>query len=78
LKKHAKQMKETAAAASAAHRSLEQRIAHADATWKGAERRDFETEHLASIRAEARHLRTELEELSRLADSAIRQLKPDR
>jgi hypothetical protein len=76
--KPAQQLHAAGSAASEAQRSLESRIAQVDGMWSDSARREFEADHLAAIRADARHLRTELDELACLADSAVRQLRSDR
>jgi hypothetical protein len=64
-----------AARAADAHRTLEGGIAAADGAWNDDARRGFEGDHLAGIRADARHLRIELEELTRGAAAARRHLR---
>ena len=64
-----------AAKATDAQHALENGIAQADASWMDPTRARFETRHLASIRADARTLRTELEEIARMSDAIIRALR---
>jgi len=78
MAKPAQRLRALGSAAADAHRSLESRIAHVDDMWSDDARRAFEADHLAAIRSDARHLRTELDELARLADAAVKQLRPDR
>jgi len=68
------QLEAAAAAAAEAQLALERRIAQVDAGWSDSARRTFESDHLAAIRADARHLRTELDELARLANATVKQL----
>jgi hypothetical protein len=78
MAKPAQQLHALGSAAADAQRSFESQIADVDGTWSDDVRRAFEGDHLAAIRADARHLRTELDELARLADAAVRQLRPER
>jgi hypothetical protein len=55
-----------------AHRLLEKRIAHVDSTWSDSARRDFESDHLAAIRGDARQLRDALAGIAGELDRAIR------
>jgi hypothetical protein len=64
--------------AAEAQQALEKGIAHVDSRRSDSARRSFEAEHLAMIRADARSLKTEPDEVARLADAAIRQLEADR
>jgi heme oxygenase len=68
----AAQLHALASAANDAHRSLEQCIMHVDTAWSDSTRRAFEADHLAAIRADARHLRTELADIAAGVDKAIR------
>jgi hypothetical protein len=64
-----------AATAADAHRALEGGVAAADEAWNDDARRGFESDHLADIRGDARHLRAELEELARGAAVVQRHLR---
>jgi hypothetical protein len=71
----ARQLHQLASVASDAQRSLETAIARGDSAWNDTVRRGFEADHLAGIRADARHLRVELEEIAQVAERALRQLR---
>jgi len=70
----AKQLQALASEAGDAHRSLESRIADVDSTWSDSARRGFESDHLAGIRADARHLRAELADIAAEVDQTIRSI----
>lgn len=64
MRKHGRELHAAAGAAAEAQRSLENGVARADGTWSDSVRRRFEADHLAAIRADARHLRLELEAIA--------------
>jgi hypothetical protein len=66
---------ELAAKAADTQRALESGIAQADGSWMDPTRARFETRHLAPIRADARALRTQLEEIARTADTVVKDLR---
>jgi hypothetical protein len=72
MAKAAQQLHLLAEAAGDAHRSLEARIAHVDGAWSDSARRAFEADHLAAIRADARHLRDTLAEVAVEFERAVR------
>lgn len=61
-------------AAGETQRALEAGISAADARWNDEVRRRFEADHLAAIRADARHLRIETTQVVQMAQQAIREL----
>ena len=74
MAKPAQQLHALASQAAAAHQSLEARIAHVDSAWSDSARRSFEADHLAAIRADARHLRDGLSEIAAELDRAVRSI----
>lgn len=54
------ELRSVESATAGAQRSLEAAISHADASWSDEARRQFEAEHLAALRNDARHVRDEL------------------
>ncbi len=64
-------------AAAEAQRALESGIVAADQKWSDEARRRFEAEHLAAIRADARHLRVDLAAIAQTAEQALQQLQQE-
>ena len=64
-----------AAKATSAERALQSGIVQADASWVDPTRAQFETSHLAAIRADARALKTELDSIARISEDVIRALR---
>jgi hypothetical protein len=64
-----------AAKARSAERALKSGIAQADVSWMDPTRAQFEIRHLAAIHADARALKTELDNIARMSEDAIRALR---
>lgn len=64
--------------AAEAQRALESGIVAVDQKWNDEGRRRFEVEHLASIRADARHLQVDLAAIAQAAEQAMQQLQRER
>ena len=69
-----RRLRATERAAADARRALEAGIVNADEGWNDSARRGFEADHLAAIRADARHLHVELGAIAALAEAALRNL----
>ena len=68
-------LEHSVAAAARAQWALESRIEGIDRGWDDETRRAFEARHLKAIRADARHLHTELEEIAATVERAVRVLR---
>lgn len=66
----ARSLRQLASRSADAQRALETGITEADGAWMDPARGRFETRHLAEIRGDARALRSDLEEIARLAQEA--------
>jgi len=72
MDRYARRLQTLASGAEMAQRSLERAIADVDSRWRDGARRSFDADHLEAIRSDARYLRSELEEIARLAASTLR------
>ena len=57
-----------------ARRTLEASISRVDGEWSDGARRRFETDHLAAIRSDARHLTVEMDAIAHMVEEVIGQL----